>query len=394
MPNGLSKPLLLTMAIASGLAVANIYYNQPLLADIAGTFGITEYQAGYVSTFTQTGYAMGLLLFVPLGDVQNRRNLITVLLLCVTLALIGMAISPTIIWLYLASLMVGLTTVVPQILIPFSAQLAKSEQRGKVIGTVTSGLLFGILLARTVSGLIGGSIGWRWMYVIAAILMFTLLTVLRIELPDDKQQHSPPYSQLLKSLWTLLRKHRLLREAISIGALNFAAFSLFWTSLVFLLEGYPYHYSSQIAGLFGLVGVVGALGVPWIGRLVDRFMPSQVIGIMILILLLSFALFVWNGSVLILILGIILMDLGVQGAQVMNQTRIYSLDEGAKSRLNTVLMVSTFLGGACGSTLSSYLWSIGQWTYVSVAGCCLVLASFIVWGISYLKNKKLDYNVR
>ncbi|WP_427051238.1 MFS transporter [Paenibacillus sp. TC-CSREp1] len=389
MPKELSKSLLLTMAAASGLAVANIYYNQPLLADIADTFEITKDQAGYVSTFTQIGYAVGLLLFVPLGDVQNRRNLISTLLLCVTFALVGMAISSTIMWLYLASLLVGLTTVVPQILIPLSAQLAKSEVRGKVIGTITSGLLFGILLARTVSGIIGGSIGWRWMYVMAAILMFILLIVLRIQLPDDKPRPSSSYRQLLKSLWTLLREHRLLREAIFIGALNFSAFSLFWTSLVFLLEEYPYHYSSQIAGLFGLVGVVGALGVPWIGRLVDQFKPSQVIGIMIVILLLSFALFVWNGSVLILILGIILMDLGVQGTQVMNQTRIYALDESAKSRLNTVLMVSTFFGGACGSTLSSYLWSVGQWTYVSVAGCCLVLSSLVVWGISNLLKHKL-----
>ncbi|MEC0236241.1 MFS transporter [Paenibacillus kribbensis] len=384
----LSKSLLFTLAVASGLAVANIYYNQPLLADISSSFEVPTDRAGYVATFTQVGYALGLLLFVPLGDIRERRKLVSQLLLCVSVSLLGAAVSPTIEWLYIASFVVGLTTVVPQILIPFSAQLAEPEQRGRVIGTVTSGLLFGILLARTVSGLIGGSWGWRWMFGLAAVMMLILYIVLRIQLPVRNPDLSSNYFDLLRSLFTLLRKHIVLREAALIGALNFAAFSCFWTSLVFFLGGSPYNYPSQVAGLFGLFGVAGALVVPWIGRITDRLQPEIVIGAMIIVLAVSFALFFLYGTIfIVLVLGIILMDIGVQGAQISNQARIYALDEGARSRLNTVLMVSTFIGGAFGSSLGSYMWSVGQWSAASLTGLCLTLLSFVVWGIVRLRTR-------
>lgn len=382
-PFVLRQSLLWIMAIASGLAVANLYYNQPLLADMATSFGISRDKAGYISTFTQIGYALGMLLFVPLGDIRERRKLISTLLILVTISLLGAAASTHIIWMYIASFVIGLTTVVPQILVPFSAQLATPEQRGKVIGTVMSGLLFGILLARTISGLIGGTWGWRWMYGIAAIMMFVLFLVLRRKLPHVEPLMKSTYSELLISIGGLIRQYAVLREGALIGALNFASFSVFWTSLSFYLEGEPYHYSSQIAGLFGLVGVVGALGAPIVGRIADRIQPKWIIGAMIVVTLISFAFFGWLGGTLIgLMIGIVLLDLGVQGAQVSNQARIYALNDSARSRLNTVLMVSTFVGGAIGSSVSSYMWKIGGWSAVSLSGGVFMLLSLIVWSIA------------
>lgn len=382
-PFVLRQSLLWIMAIASGLAVANLYYNQPLLADMATSFGISRDKAGYISTFTQIGYALGMLLFVPLGDIRERRKLISTLLILVTISLIAAAFSTHIIWMYIASFAIGLTTVVPQILVPFSAQLATPEQRGKVIGTVMSGLLFGILLARTISGLIGGTWGWRWMYGIAAIMMFVLFLVLRRKLPHVEPLMKSTYRELLISIGSLIRQYSVLREGALIGALNFASFSVFWTSLSFYLEGEPYHYSSQIAGLFGLVGVVGALGAPVVGRIADRIQPKWIIGCMIVVTLISFAFFGWLGGTLIgLVIGIILLDLGVQGAQVSNQARIYALNDSARGRLNTVLMVSTFLGGAIGSSVSSYMWKIGGWSAVSLSGGVFMLLSLVVWSIA------------
>lgn len=382
-PFVLRQSLLWIMAIASGLAVANLYYNQPLLADMATSFGISRDKAGYISTFTQIGYALGMLLFVPLGDIRERRKLISTLLILVTISLLGAAASTHIVWMYIASFAIGLTTVVPQILVPFSAQLATPEQRGKVIGTVMSGLLFGILLARTISGLIGGTWGWRWMYGIAAVMMFVLFLVLRRKLPHVEPLMKSTYAELLVSIGGLIRQYAVLREGALIGALNFASFSVFWTSLSFYLEGEPYHYSSQIAGLFGLVGVVGALGAPIVGRIADRIQPKWIIGAMIVVTLISFAFFGWLGGTLIgLMIGIVLLDLGVQGAQVSNQARIYALNDSARSRLNTVLMVSTFVGGAIGSSVSSYMWKIGGWSAVSLSGGVFMLLSLLVWSIA------------
>ncbi|TKJ93594.1 MFS transporter [Paenibacillus sp. CFBP13512] len=382
-PFVLRQSLLWIMAIASGLAVANLYYNQPLLADMATSFGISRDRAGYISTFTQIGYALGMLLFVPLGDIRERRKLISTLLILVTISLLAAAVSTHIVWMYIASFAIGLTTVVPQILVPFSAQLATPEQRGKVIGTVMSGLLFGILLARTISGLIGGTWGWRWMYGIAAILMFILFLVLRRKLPHVEPLMKSTYHELVVSMGGLIRQYAVLREGALIGALNFASFSVFWTSLSFYLEGEPYHYSSQIAGLFGLVGVVGALGAPVVGRIADRIQPKWIIGCMITITLISFAFFGWwGGSLIGLMIGIVLLDLGVQGAQVSNQARIYALNDSARSRLNTVLMVSTFLGGAIGSSVSSYMWKIGGWSAVSLSGGVFMLLSLLIWSIA------------
>lgn len=380
--SGLTKGLILLLAAASGLGVANLYYNQPLLADIARSFGATSTEVGYVSTLTQIGYALGMLFFVPLGDIRERRGLISLLLACVAVSLVGFAESRSLAWMYSASFAVGLTTVVPQVIIPLAAQLARPEEQGKVIGTVMSGLLFGILLARTVSGIIGGLFGWRAMYWIAAGLMLGLSLLLRRALPVTKPQLSATYGQLVGSLGQLIGKYATLREASLIGACMFGAFSVFWTSLAFFLEGPPYHYSSAVAGLFGLVGVTGAAGAPLVGRLADRIAPKRIIGLLIALTFLSYVLLgAGSFSLISLLIGVVLLDLGIQGTQVSNQARIYVLEPAARSRINTVFMVSTFAGGSIGSSLGSYAWHSWGWSGVCLAGGGLVFTAFIVWAV-------------
>ena len=378
----LSGGLILLMAVACGIAVSNLYYNQPLLAQIAHSFHTTAKGVGTVSMLTQIGYAVGMFLFVPLGDMRERRRLITILSLVVTVFLLSVALSENLAWLYAASLAVGLTTVVPQVIVPLAAQMAPKESRGRVIGTVMSGLLIGILLARTVSGFVGHSLGWRAMYWIAAGMMLLLAIALRAILPKSYPTHAMTYGQLMRSIGHLVASERTLREAALVGAMQFGSFSVFWTSLAFFLEGAPYHLGSQAAGLFGLVGVVGASIAPVAGRMADRFRAKSLVGVAVLITLLSFASFLVYGHLMWgLIVGVILLDMGVQGAQILNQTRIYSLVPEARNRINTVYMVTSFLGGALGSTLGSMAWTTWGWTGVCIAGGSMVLAGFVVWTI-------------
>ncbi|MBB6731081.1 MFS transporter [Cohnella zeiphila] len=386
---GLSRGLLLLMAFASGATVANLYYNQPLLADIGRSFGVGPDAAGLISTCTQIGYAIGMFLFVPLGDIRERRGLVSILLALVSLSLVGVATAQNLTWIYFASLAVGLTTVVPQIMVPMAASLAEPEQQGKAVGTVMSGLLLGILFTRTVSGLIGGTWGWRVMYWIAAGAMLALLALLRAKLPANRPQATMGYGTLLASMGSLIRRYAVLRESALIGASNFAAFSIFWTALSFYLEGEPYHYSSRVAGLFGLIGAAGAFGAPIVGRLADRWKKETIVGALVALNLLSFLLFGLLGVYLAaLIAGVVLLDLGVQGTQVANMTRIYALDPPSRSRLNTVQMVSTFLGGAIGSSLGSYCWRHWGWSGVCWAGGGALLVGLLAWLAGRLRRQE------
>lgn len=385
----MSKKLILLMSLACGMAVANLYYNQPLLADMGRTFHATAPQVGNIAMFTQIGYAVGMFLFVPLGDMKERRQLIVVLLIAVTISLIGVATAQNLVWINIASLAVGVTTIAPQIILPLAAQLSAPMERGKVIGMVMSGLFIGILLARTVSGLIGGSLGWRTMYWMAAAMMLALAIILRIFLPKSYPESRLSYPQLYHSIWQLIVTQPILREASLIGAMLFGSFSLFWTSLSFFLEGEPYHYGSEVAGLFGLVGVVGVVGAPVVGRLADRFNAKAMVGLLVGVSLVSYLFFGFFGTSLWgLFLGVFLLDLGVQGAQVSNQARIYSLIPEARNRLNTVYMVSYFLGGSLGSTLGGYTWGLWKWQGVCWTGGLMILIALIVWAGHRTKKDK------
>lgn len=376
----ISKQLTLIMAVACGVAVANLYYAQPLLNSIAATFHIGEAVAGSIVTMTQAGYAAGLLLLVPVGDIVNRRKLVLTVLALSPIALLAAGLAPGIGTLLAASLAIGVASVVAQVLIPFAASLASDQERGRVVGTVVSGLLIGILLARTFSGLIAGLWQWRAVFYLAAVAMVLLTLVLYKTLPADAPRPHMPYAAVMRSVGHLLRTEPVLQLRSLLGALGFACFSLFWTTVTFVLAGPPYHYGSTVIGLFGLVGAAGAAAANLAGGLADKGRTRPATGALTFLLALSF-LPLWLGrhSLAAMIVGILLLDVAVQGLHVLNQSENYRIAPEARSRVNGAYMTSYFVGGAIGSAVGASLYESGGWLAVCRLGVALGTAAFAVW---------------
>jgi predicted MFS family arabinose efflux permease len=368
------------MAITVGVIVANIYYVQPLLADIASTFGLTVTRAGTVAMLSQVGTALGMFLFVPLGDKYERRSLILLLVICEFVSLLLIATAQNAIWLGFAAFGIGFFAANVHVVVPFAAHLAAPQQRGRVVGTVVAGILFGVLLARTFSGSIGALLGWRAVYVIAAGAMLILAVLVRTKLPVSRPEVILSWPELMRSTFRLVRQHAVLRESALLGALFFAAFSAFWTTLVFFLGGPSYQYAgaSAVTGFFGLIGAVGAAGAPTIGHLADKHGPRFTIRVALWLSLIAFLFLGFAGQHLAgLIAGVILMDLGVQSGHVSNQTRIYSIDPSARSRLNMVYMFCYFIGGALGSYLGAWGWHVAGWWGVCGFGAAAIFLAII-----------------
>jgi Arabinose efflux permease len=379
----LTKLLILVMSIACGLTVANLYYIQPLLGDIAKTFHVDQLSIGFAAMLTQIGYAIGMIFILPLGDIKEKRNLIVIMLLFSVISLMSMFFSSNIYILTISSFAVGFTSIIPQLIIPLAAQLSNPQQRGQTIGTIMSGLLIGILLSRTVSGILGSYLCWRIVYLIAAIMMFALMLILRKLIPLCNPISDIKYSELLKSMIHLIKTEPILRESSLNGALIFSAFSAFWTSLIFLLESSHYNMGAEAAGLLGLVGVSGALAAPLVGKVADKRGSRFAIGICIVVVIVSYLLFFLFGfKIWGLVLGVILLDLGVQSCNVSNQARVHSLNEETRNRLNTIYMVSFFLGGAFGSFLGSYSYSHFGWYGVCTFGIITQILALIIHNIS------------
>lgn len=371
------------MFAASAISVANIYYCQPLLSEIGHSLGVSDRAIGYLPMWTQAGTAFGMFAFVPLGDMFPRRKLI-VIMCCVSASTVAMmALARNLALVNAAGFATGLAGVVAHLILPFAAKLAPAHRRGHVVGIVLSGLLLGILLARTVSGFVGDLLGWRAMYWIAAGGMFTLAIALRYALPYDHPEPGLRYRELARSIIHLVITQPVLREAAIIGGMLFGAFSSFWATLVFFLATPPYHYGARVAGVFGIVGAVGVLFAPWAGKLTDRKGAAFTVALAILTAIASYAIFDVTGRTIWgLIAGVILLDLGVQAGHVANQTRIYALVPEARSRLNTVYMVTYFLGGALGSALGAYGWSRWGWNGVCAAGAMQLLVALAYSAIS------------
>jgi predicted MFS family arabinose efflux permease len=366
---GIAASTVMLFSVACGAIVANLYYAQPLLGTIAHSLHVSSGVAGLIVTVTQGGYAAGLLLLVPLGDVRDRRLLVLGLLSVTVAALVGAAASPDLGLLALALLITGFTSVVAQVLVPFAATLARPEDRGRVVGRVMSGLVVGILLARTVSGALSQALGWRAVYLVAAGVIVALIVLLARQMPSSPPESDLAYPALLRSVVDLLRQYPALRFRCALGALGFFAFSVFWTTGAFLLSGAPYHYDVGVIGLFGLVGAAGALAAARAGRLADRGFAVSATRAFALAIPLSYGLIALGGhSLVALILGIILLDLGLQGLQVTNQSEIYRLAPEARSRVTTAYMTSFFLGGAAGSAAAAACYSAWGWPAVSGLG--------------------------
>ncbi|VYT97195.1 MFS transporter [Metakosakonia massiliensis] len=381
---GLSPALIALMSAATGLAVASNYYAQPLLDTIANAFALSPNQAGFIVTAAQLGYAAGLLLLVPLGDMFERRGLIVFMTLLAAGGMLITASSTTLSMMILGTALTGLFSVVAQILVPLAATLATPAKRGKVVGTIMSGLLLGILLARTVAGLLASIGGWRTVYWVASVLMVLMAVALWRGLPKVKQENHLNYPQLLGSIFTLFAGNKLLRTRALLGCLSFANFSILWTSMAFLLASPPFNYSEGVIGLFGLAGAAGALGARPAGGLADKGKAHITTTVSLALLLLSWvAIALGQYSIVALIVGILVLDLTVQGVHITNQTVIYRIKPDARNRLTAGYMTSYFIGGAAGSLISASAWQHAGWTGVSIAGASFAALNLLVWWRGY-----------
>ncbi|WP_369308440.1 MFS transporter [Providencia rettgeri] len=378
----LTTSLTILMAIATGLVVASNYYAQPLLDTIAAQFNLTTNMAGFIVTAAQLGYAVGLLFLVPLGDLFERKRLILLMTLLSASGLLITALSTNIWQILLGTALTGLFSVVAQVLIPMAASIAHPNKRGKAVGIIMSGLLLGILLARTVSGAVAMVGGWRAIYWVAFALLIILLIVLAIKLPRYHQKANLNYFQLLCSIGRLFFSTPVLAVRASLGALSFANFGLLWTAMAFLLASPPFNYSEGTIGLFGLVGAAGALMASQAGHLVDKGKGKMITTVGLVLLLLSWLpIGLAKHSLIAFIIGILVLDLAVQAVHVTSQSTLYRIMPEARNRLTAGYMTSYFIGGALGSLLSGYAYERAGWEGVAIAGVSLTALSLIIWAI-------------
>ncbi|WP_426232399.1 MFS transporter [Pararhizobium sp. DWP3-4] len=373
----IGQAALLAMAVAGGIAVANIYYNQPMLGIIESEFG-DQPITGMVPTATQLGYALGLFLLLPLGDMVNRRKMIIGQFVVLAAALALAALAPSAGILVAASVIVGACSTVAQQIVPFAASLAAPEKRGATIGTVMAGVLSGILFSRTLSGFVGEHAGWREMFWIGVPLALIAAGLMFVVLPQHRLTSTLRYHQAIQSLGHLWKRHPALRAATIIQAFLFASFTAFWTILALYLAGPKFQLGADVAGLFGIVGAVGIFAAPLAGWVADKRGPHFVVWMGAGLTIVAWLIFgVW-ASIASLVVGVIVLDFGIQSALISNQHIIYALDADARSRLNTVFMTGMFLGGAAGSALATLAWGQGGWLFVSLLGAALGIAAFAV----------------
>ena len=378
----MSRSLTFLFAVASGAAVGNLYWAQPLLDLIAQDLGVSTAAAGWLVTTTQIGYAAGILLVVPLGDVLDRRRLIPVMMLCAAGALAACALSPGFGVLLVALTAVGLTTVSGQLLTPLAGDLADDARRGRVVGTVASGILIGILVSRTVSGLVAAVAGWRAIFVVAAAVAVVLAALLHRAIPPVAPKTRMPYPALLASVAGVVRRERVVRWTLVLAATGFAAFTMFWTALTFLLSSPPFSYPVSVIGLFGLAGLAGALAAQRIGRFHDRGWSLPATGAAWAAILGTFVLAAFaSRSVVLVVVVVVVLDVALQAVAILNQLRVFAVSHEARSRLNTAYVTSNFIGGAIGSAAASLLWTHGGWTSVTRAGVVLSCLALAVWAV-------------
>jgi predicted MFS family arabinose efflux permease len=376
----MTLPFTLLLAVAAGAAIANLYYAQPLLDDIAREFGVSHGAAGTLVTATQVGYALGILLFAPLGDILNRRRLVPLALVVSSVALAGAALSPNVLVLGVSLGVMGLTTVAGQIVVPLAGDLADDRSRGRTIGTVASGIIIGILISRVLSGVVAGLLGWRAIFWIAAGLMVVLAALLLVRIPTLAPKERIPYRRLIASMFRMVVTEPVLRLSMAFGSLAFAMFSMFWTALTFLLSSPPFDYPATLIGLFGVVGLVGAAAAQGAGRVHDRGFSRPLMGLFWGVLVIAWVVAALGTTwVVPIVVAVVLLDLGMQGQMLLNQTRLFAAFPLARARVNTAFVTGNFIGGAIGSGLASLLWTLGGWLPVAAAGLVLAIAGLVLW---------------
>lgn len=388
---GIALGLTLLFAIVGGAGVGNLYWAQPLLGDIAAELGVMPGTAGLLVTLTQIGYALGVFFVVPLGDTMNRKRLIPAIMVCCSLSLAGCIMAPNFALLLTTLAFVGFTNVAGQMLLPLAGDLATDEQRGRVIGTVASGLLTGILLSRTVSGIVADAFGWRMIYGLASAAILILAVVMWRAIPVLKPRKRIPYGRLLCSVVQVTLRHRRGKVIPLFGASLMCVFTAFWTGLTLLLAAPPFSLPASHIGLVSLLGVLGVVGAQFTGKVFDRGWAIPAIGIGLVITLSAIAISGFgSSSIVALFIAIALLSVGTQSVLVLLQTMMVSIIPAARSRLNTAYVVSNFIGGAIGSTLAAVLWHVGQWPAIMTCSALVVVLSLILW--LFQRNRALAEN--
>lgn len=385
----LTSSLILLLSITCGVVVANMYYIQPIGTKVASSLSVSTSAIGILTMLTQLGYALGLLFLVPLGDVVDRPKLIIRMAALSAISLLAAFFAPSFTLFACASFLIGLLSIVPQIIIPYGAVLAGPKARGKVMGTLLSGLLVGILLSRTVSGIVASLFSWRMIYLFALVLVAILTGLLYWKMPRTqiKTTSSVSYLDSLKSLPYLVKTQRLLREASISGFFMFGTFSIFWSTLIFYISSPVYHWGTFEAGILAIFGLSGAVAAPIVGRLSDSYSERKIVGMGLAMQTLSFvALLVAGSHLVVLLVAIILLDVGNQFGQVANQTRVQGLGEAASNRNNTVFMFMYFIGGATGSLLGTTMWQQFGWLGVTLTGLAFQLCAYICQYIIFQKR--------
>lgn len=376
----LSKSQITIMAIAAGVCVANIYYNQPVLKDIAKSLNTTEANVGLISVLAQAGYGFGLFFITPLGDKLNRKKLILGLQGLLIIALLGMVFLDSRIAIFAMSLIIGICSVAAQVILPMAASLEKNN-RAKTISFIFSGILIGILAARVFAGTIAEWFGWHYVYAISAVMVLATALMVHFSLPDVKQEFTGNYLSLLQSALQQIKRFSVLRRSTLLGALIFGAFCSFWTTLTFHLSGSPFNFGTDTIGLFGILAIAGALLAPYFGKMVDggNAAKSQLYttGMLLFSVIL---LNILPHSVWAIIIAVLLLDVGVQATQLINIATIYTLDEKANSRINTIYMTSYFIGGAVGTFVGVQCWKFGGWNLVTWQ---LILWSALAFAVAF-----------
>lgn len=373
---GLSRGLLYALATIAGLSVANLYYNQPLLHVMGPDLGCGEAQTARIALLTQVGYALGLFFIVPLADLYSRRRIITADLGLLVIALLAMALAPTVGVAWVASVVIGICSVVPQIFVPLAAQYSAPEEKGRNVGIVVSGLLTGILASRVVSGAVGELWGWRTMYYVAAGLMVLSAGVMLRVLPPSESNFRGSYGALMRSLVSLVRTYPALRVYALRAGLAFGSFMGLWSVLAFRMARAPFFAGSDEVGALGLCGVAGALTASFIGRLTGRIGVRRLSVVGALMHLVAWGLFfIADDTYAGLIAGILVLDIGMQCVQLGNQTRMFALCPSASNRMNTIFMTAYFIGGSLGTFVAGSAWVAGGWSGVVLTGAAFSLLS-------------------
>lgn len=381
MPSGkyIHTSALLLMALASGLCAGGNYFNQPLLHSIALSLNVSETTAALTVTMAQVSYAFGLVLLVPLGDKLERRGLAVTLMLLAAMGQFISGFSSNINMLFVGIIMAGLFSVAAQILVPMAAILSDPKRSGQAVGLVMSGLLIGILTARSVAGLLSELGGWTTVYRVAGVTMLLVAMSLWFLLPPSRNPEQVSYAQVLRSMTALIARYPRLRSRSLMGALSFASVSVLFSTMALLLSGPGHGLTDGSIGLVGLVGIAGALMANVAGRLADRGWGQVTSVTCVFLLLLSWACFWFSTSSLMwFLIGMLIIDLALQGLHITNQNVVLHLEPEARSRLNAVYMTSYFIGAASGSALGSLAWELGGWHAICGVGVVLTVLAGVV----------------